>query len=70
MLATFHEKQSIVDNNNIAVFAGFVLFISHLAVLRHCGRSTRPLSIVLLLLLPLSLLPLPWTNLWAPRARA
>jgi len=28
MLATFHEKQSIVDNNNIAVFAGFVLFIS------------------------------------------
>jgi peptidoglycan/LPS O-acetylase OafA/YrhL len=28
MLATFHEKQSIVDNNNIAVFAGFVLFLS------------------------------------------
>ena len=28
MLATFHEKQSIVDNNNVATFAGFVLFIS------------------------------------------
>jgi hypothetical protein len=28
LLATFHEKQSIVDNNNIAVFAGFVLFLS------------------------------------------
>jgi len=28
MLATFHEKQSIVYNNNVAVFAGFVLFLS------------------------------------------
>jgi hypothetical protein len=27
-LVTFHQKQSIVDNNNIAVFAGFVLFLS------------------------------------------
>jgi hypothetical protein len=28
MLATFHDMQSIVDNNNVATFAGFVLFIS------------------------------------------
>jgi peptidoglycan/LPS O-acetylase OafA/YrhL len=28
MLATFHQKQSIVDNNNVAVFARFVLFLS------------------------------------------
>jgi peptidoglycan/LPS O-acetylase OafA/YrhL len=28
MLATFHEKQSIVDNNNVATFTGFVLFLS------------------------------------------
>jgi amino acid permease len=28
LLATFHEKQSIVDNNNVAVFAGLILFLS------------------------------------------
>jgi peptidoglycan/LPS O-acetylase OafA/YrhL len=27
MLATFHEKQSIVDNNNVATFAGIVMFL-------------------------------------------
>jgi hypothetical protein len=27
MLATCHEKQSIVDNNNIATFAGIVMFL-------------------------------------------
>jgi hypothetical protein len=27
MLATFHEKKSIVDNNNVATFAGIVMFL-------------------------------------------
>ena len=27
MLATFHEKQSIVDNNTVATFAGIVMFL-------------------------------------------
>ena len=28
MLVTFHEKQSIVDNNNVATFAGLVMFLT------------------------------------------
>jgi len=28
LLVTFHEKQSIVDNNNVATFAGFVMFLT------------------------------------------
>jgi hypothetical protein len=28
MLVTFHQKQSIVDNNNVATFAGLVMFLT------------------------------------------
>jgi hypothetical protein len=27
LLATFQEKQSIIDNNNVATFAGIVMFL-------------------------------------------
>jgi hypothetical protein len=27
LLATFHDMQSIVDNNNVATFAGIVIFL-------------------------------------------